>query len=106
MPRYELSQRRKAEKDVQRRWELPARSHVWCYLRHSPGDNQTIDSQRSGMAEWCASNAWLVDCTFVDEAIEGSREDRDQFQSHALPRAPGAAPSGRYRLMVLLALCS
>ncbi len=80
MPRYELSQRRKAEKDLQRRWELPAGSHVWCYLRHSPGDNQTIDSQRAGMQEWCASNAWVADRTFVDEAIEGSREDRDQFQ--------------------------
>lgn len=103
MPRYEVSQRRKAEKDVQRRWELPAGSHVWCYLRHSPGDNQTIDSQRSGMTEWCASNSWLVDRTFVDEAIEGSREDRDQFQL-MLTGAPGAAPSGWHCAVVLLAL--
>lgn len=80
MPRYDIVERRKTQKDVQRRWELPPGSRVWCYLRHSPGDNQTIESQRVGMEEWCASNAWQVERTFVDEAIEGSREDREQFQ--------------------------
>ena len=80
MPRFELTQRRKAQKDLHRRWELPAGSRVWCYLRHSPGDNQTIDSQAAGMRAWCAENGWQIDRMFVDEAIEGSREDREQFQ--------------------------
>ncbi len=80
MPRYQVTQRRKAHKEMQRRWELPPGSHVWCYLRHSPGDNQTIDSQRAGLLDWCAGNEWLVDRLFIDEAVEGSREDRDQFQ--------------------------
>src|SRR5689334_8509596 len=80
MPRYGVMQRRKAQKDLQRRWELPSGSRVWCYLRHSPGDNQTIDSQRAGLLEWCAENGWPVDRLFIDEAIEGSREDREQFQ--------------------------
>src|SRR5690349_21478975 len=80
MPRYEVVQRRKAQKDLQRRWELPPGSRVWCYLRHSPGDNQSIDSQRAGMLEWCASNVWQIERQFVDEAVEGSRDDRAQFQ--------------------------
>jgi DNA invertase Pin-like site-specific DNA recombinase len=80
MPRYEVMQRRKAQKDAQRRWELPPGSRVWCYLRHSPGDHQTMDSQRAGMEEWCAVNGWIIDRMFADEAMEGSREDRDQFQ--------------------------
>ncbi len=80
MPRYELTQRRKAEKDQQRRWDLPAGSHVWCYLRHSPGDNQTIDSQVTGMQQWCNQNGWIIVRMFIDEAMEGSKEDREQFQ--------------------------
>ena len=80
MPRYELTQRRKAEKNLQGRWELPAGSRVWCYLRHSPGDNQTIDSQKSGMISWCAASGQIIERFFIDEAIEGSREDRAQFQ--------------------------
>src|SRR5215467_5010158 len=80
MPRYDARQRRKAQKDLQRRWELLPGSHVWCYLRHSPGDNQTIDSQRVGMEEWCVSNAWSIERMFIDEAMEGSRDDRVQFQ--------------------------
>jgi hypothetical protein len=49
--------RRRAQKSVQRRWDLPAGSRVWCYLRHSPGDNSTIDSQAAGMRQW---SAWAV----------------------------------------------
>jgi site-specific DNA recombinase len=80
MPRYKLTQRWKADKEQQRRWDLPPGSHVWCYLRHSPGDNQTIDSQKAGMQDWCAGNAWIIDRMWIDEAVEGSREDRQQFQ--------------------------
>lgn len=80
MPRYELTQRRKAQKDHNRRWYLPAGSHVWVYLRHSPGDNQTLDSQVVGMHVWCEQNGWVVDRIFADEAVEGSREDHEQFQ--------------------------
>ncbi len=80
MPRYKLTQKWKNDKEQQRRWELPPGSHVWCYLRHSPGDNQTIDSQKSGMLQWCEQNGWIVDRMFIDEAVEGSREDREQFQ--------------------------
>jgi site-specific DNA recombinase len=50
------------------------------YLRHSPGDTQTLDSQVEGMQKWCGENGWIVDRVFSDEAVEGSREDREQFQ--------------------------
>jgi site-specific DNA recombinase len=65
----------------ERRWDLPAGSVVWVYLRHSPGDVQTIDSQREGMREWCAEHQWMIDRFWVDEGISGSREDRDEFQA-------------------------
>ncbi len=32
------------------------------------------------MLDWCAQMGWAVDRLFVDEALEGSREDREQFQ--------------------------
>ena len=61
-------------------WDLPAGSHVWVYLRHSPGDKQTIESQAYGMQEWCGFEQWIIDRIFVDEAEEGSKEQRPQFQ--------------------------
>ncbi len=64
-----------------RRWDLPAGSVVWVYLRHSPGDAQTIDSQREGMQTWCAERGWTIDRYWVDEGISGSREDCDEFQA-------------------------
>src|SRR5262249_49814 len=81
MPRFDVMQRRKAEKEQQRRWDLPAGSRLWVYVRHSPGEKQTIDSQLAGMNAWFAENGWQVARTFADEAIEGSREDRPQFQA-------------------------
>jgi len=63
-----------------RQWDLPAGSHVWVYLRHSPGDTQTIESQVHAMQEWCAANGWIIDRMFIDEGIEGSKEQRPQFQ--------------------------
>ena len=80
MTSYATLQRRKAEREHSRRWELTPGARVWCYLRHSPGDNQTIDSQVQGMQEWCDENSWIIDRMWIDEGIEGSREDREQFQ--------------------------
>lgn len=62
------------------RWELSQGNRVWVYLRHSPGDKQTIDSQKAAMMHWCAENGWVVERMFIDEAIEGSKEERPQFQ--------------------------
>src|SRR5215469_1945795 len=74
-----------------RQWDLPAGSHVWVYLRHSPGDKQTIDSQMQDMKEWCAANGWTIDRMFVDEAAKGGNDSREQFQemialAHQKPR--------------------
>src|SRR5215469_16935649 len=74
-----------------RQWDLPAGSHVWVYLRHSPGDTQTIDSQKQAMEEWCAANGWIIDRMFIDEAAKGGNDEREQFQemialAHQKPR--------------------
>ncbi len=76
MPRHKQAQ---GMFDAQR-WELPAGSHVWVYLRHSPGDNQTIESQMMGVEHWCVEEQWTIDRTFIDEAQQGSKEQREQFQ--------------------------
>ncbi len=80
MPRFEVTERRKAQKEQQRRWDLPAGSRLWAYVRHSPGEKQTIDSQIAGLRDWFTENGWVLERTFADEALEGSREDRAQFQ--------------------------
>ncbi|MBA2681177.1 MAG: recombinase family protein [Ktedonobacteraceae bacterium] len=76
MPRFKTSQL----KSKTYQWDLPPGSHVWLYLRHSPGDNQTIYSQVSEMHKWCLSNEWIIDREFIDEAQEGSKEERQLFQ--------------------------
>ena len=73
------------------RWDLPAGSRVWIYLRHSPGDKQTIDSQSSEMQKWCTEHKWTNEQMFIDLAEEGSKEQRPQFQemislSRQIPR--------------------
>jgi DNA invertase Pin-like site-specific DNA recombinase len=78
MPRYELQQKRKQERQVWR--ELPEGSRVVIYGRHSPGEAQTIDSQAEAMRRWVESRQWFLVREFYDEGIEGSRSDRPAFQ--------------------------
>lgn len=60
--------------------ELPLGTRVWIYLRFSPGDNQTIDSQRSAVMKYCLEHEWIVDREFKDEWKSGkSADDRDSF---------------------------
>ena len=81
MPRYEDTQRLKGKKSSQRSWELAPGSKVWGYLRHSPGDKQHIDSQVAGLEKWCAEQGWNLEHMWIDIAIEGSKEERPQFQA-------------------------
>ncbi|MBA3826845.1 MAG: recombinase family protein [Ktedonobacterales bacterium] len=76
MPRHKQAQ---GMFDAQR-WELPVGSRVWVYLRHSPGDNQTIESQMMGVQQWCEKEQWIIERMFIDEAQQGSKEHREQFQ--------------------------
>ncbi len=45
MPRYQDSQRHKAQ-NQQQQWEMAPGSQFRGYLRHSSEDKQTIDSQK------------------------------------------------------------
>ena len=92
MPRRKSSQH---DQKQGQRWALPVGSKVWVYLRHSPGDTQNIDSQQSGMRSWCAESGWLVEKEFIDAGIEGSKEQREQFQEMmALARQEPRAADG------------
>ena len=77
MPRYELMQKRKQERQVWR--ELPEGSRVVIYGRHSPGESQTIDSQADALRRFVESRGWVLVREFYDEGIEGSRSDRPAF---------------------------
>src|SRR5690242_1113035 len=78
MPRYELLQKRKQERHVWR--ELPPGSRVVIYGRHSPGEKQSIHSQADAMRRFIQEREWVALREFYDEAVEGSRSDRDGFQ--------------------------
>lgn len=78
MPRYELMQKRKQERQVWR--ELPEGSRVVIYGRHSPGESQSIHSQADAMRRFVESRGWVLIREFYDEGIEGSRSDREAFQ--------------------------
>lgn len=64
---------------------------VWVYLRHSPGDEQDIVSQRRAVADHCSGSGLAVREWFTDEAESGgSVEGRDAFSemiraSHLCP---------------------
>ncbi len=60
--------------------ELPEGSRVVIYGRHSPGEKQAIHSQVDAMRRFVDERGWLGVREFYDEAIEGSRSDRDAFQ--------------------------
>lgn len=57
-----------------------AGSLVYAYLRHSPGDNQTIDSQEAAVQEWCEAHGLILLRVFKDESRTGSTTaGRDDF---------------------------
>jgi DNA invertase Pin-like site-specific DNA recombinase len=59
---------------------FPVGSLVYAYLRHSPGDNQTIASQDAAVRAWCAENGLQIGRVFKDEAKSGtSTAGRDEF---------------------------
>jgi site-specific DNA recombinase len=50
------------------------------YLRHPPGEDQTITSQRSIVQRWCAEHDLSIVEEFVDEAKSGaSTSGREDF---------------------------
>jgi DNA invertase Pin-like site-specific DNA recombinase len=54
---------------------------VWIYLRHSPGDNQTLDSQEAEVMRLVHEKKWVATRIFRDRWASGhSTENRDAFE--------------------------
>lgn len=61
--------------------ELAGGDSVWVYLRHSPGEDQTIFSQRRDVEKFVAEHELVVTEWFVDEAKTASAvEGRVAFE--------------------------
>src|SRR5437588_7418576 len=59
---------------------FPVGNIVYPYLRHSPGDNQNIDSQEAAVRDWCVRHQLVVPRVYKDEARSGSSTaGRDYF---------------------------
>jgi DNA invertase Pin-like site-specific DNA recombinase len=57
-----------------------AGSRVVTYLRHSPGDQQSIDSQEHAVRQWCAQEGLALHRLYKDEARSGTTlVGRDSF---------------------------
>lgn len=74
--------------------ELPPGTSVWAYLRNSPGDNQTIESQEAAVRTLCAEKGWNLSRIFMDRWKSGSSVDgREAFELmvHLARRKPREA---------------
>lgn len=59
---------------------FPASSPIIVYLRHSPGEDQTLTSQESAVRAWCAEHQLVIVRAYKDEAKSGtSTAGRDGF---------------------------
>jgi site-specific DNA recombinase len=47
-------------------------SRAWAYLRHSPGDNQTLDSQELAVEQFCRDSRVNLTRTFKDRSKSGT----------------------------------
>lgn len=54
-------------------------SKVWIAARHSPGNEQTIDAQLSGLLGYCQENGLIVVDKFIDAGVSGDSRERDGF---------------------------
>ncbi len=62
--------------------DLPPGTRAIGYLRHSPGQDQRIDSQVAALDQYVAERQWrLVHPWWIDEFREGSTDKREQFQA-------------------------
>jgi site-specific DNA recombinase len=61
--------------------EMPPGTKVWVYLRNSPGDNQTLESQESAVRQLCLEKGWPIERAFADRWKSGSTTDnREAFE--------------------------
>lgn len=60
---------------------MPPGTRVYIYLRHSPGDEQTLESQQSEIEKYCKQKGWIIIKIFRDLGISGSStENRTGFE--------------------------
>src|SRR5436305_41831 len=71
MPRRKKNQTVVETNEINPRDMKPG-TKVWPYLRHSIGDNQTLESQRNDVEQVIKSKGWKVDRQFEDVGISGS----------------------------------
>jgi site-specific DNA recombinase len=61
--------------------DMPSGTKIWYYVRHSPGDNQTIDSQVAAIMRLVKEKGWLITREFKDESLSGvSTRNRKAFE--------------------------
>jgi site-specific DNA recombinase len=61
--------------------DMPLGAKVWYYVRHSPGDNQTLDSQISAIRRLITEKQWNLTREFKDEGLSGkSTHNRKAFE--------------------------
>lgn len=61
--------------------DMPPGTKIWYYVRHSPGDNQTIDSQVAAIMRLVKEKGWLITREFKDESLSGvSTRNRKAFE--------------------------
>ena len=71
---------RKEDEEIDPR-DMPPGTKVWIYLRHSPGDNQTLESQEAAVRRFAQEKGWIVDRVFRDRWASGkSTKNREEFE--------------------------
>ena len=64
-----------------------AGSRVVTYLRHSPGEQQSLDSQEHAVSEWCSEHPLEIHRQDKDESRSGTTvAGRDLIASHQAAR--------------------
>ncbi|MBN1890589.1 MAG: recombinase family protein [Thermoflexales bacterium] len=64
--------------------DMPPGTKAWVYLRHSPGDNQTIESQEAEVMRLVREKGWVVDRVFRDQWVSGKSTDNREAFNHMI----------------------
>jgi hypothetical protein len=63
--------------------KMPLGTKIWIYLRHSPWDNQTIESQEAAIRNLVKDKNWIIDRVFRDIGLSGKSADtRRDFEKN------------------------
>jgi DNA invertase Pin-like site-specific DNA recombinase len=69
-----------SDADIDDAENMPPGTLVWIYLRHSPGLDQSLESQEAAVMKLVEEKRWVVDRVFRDRWVSGSGKDsREQF---------------------------